>query len=507
MTREDGMTTTIRRSVIVPFALALLGTPLAAAPPQVPTITLHYATAETSTSAEVWWNTNIASDSLLQYSTSPSIPPGAPQVYQSAPVTVRAIELTGLTPATLYYYRVTSCTRRGCASATGSFDTFPSCPDEVPAVSGSWQNLPSPNVEGPTLLRNILLGVAALSPSDVWAVGWSQEPDAPPYVKRTLTQHFDGSAWTIVPSANPEGDTQTVLYSVSGTAAGDVWAVGSTHNGLFPSRTLIQHWNGTQWSIVPSPSPDTQLNELRAVAAVSADDVWTVGYRGGTHSETPLETLILHWNGASWTQVSSPNVPGGANELNAIVTLSASDVWAVGSAGGAPLAMRWNGSAWSVVPVNGDTGLGAERLTGISGTAADDLWAVGDGRGIFTNQTFATLRHWNGVYWTDKVCRAHSASNPPDGYEGGGPSAYFTGISAAAGSIWVVGVRGSGPTIQHWDDEAWTSVIHPRAFPNSAALYGVATSGGSAWGVGMLIKVDVSGAVSPERTLIYRYSP
>jgi hypothetical protein len=134
--------------------------------------------------------------------------------------------------------------------------------------------------------------------------------------------------------------------------------------------------------------------------------------------------------------------------------------------------------------------------------------AVGDGRGIFTNQTFATIRHWDGVRWTDKVCRAASPSNPPDGYEGGGPDAYLTGVSAAASNdVWAVGVRGAGPMILHWDGQAWTTVIHPRAFPNSAALRGAASSGGSAWSVGMLIEVYPDGSASPERTLIHRYTP
>ena len=293
-------------------------------------------------------------------------------------------------------------------------------------------------------------------------------------------------------------------------SANDVWAVGSSHNGSLPSRTLIEHWDGIQWSIVPSPSPDTQFNELRAVAALSANDVWAVGYRGGTKSETPIETFILHWDGSRWSQVPSPNIAGGANQLFGITAISADDIWAVGTAAGAPLAMRWNGSAWSVVPVQRNSGLSTEKLTAVSGTAGNDIWAVGDGKGIFTNQTFATIRHWDGARWTEKVCRAASGSNPPEGYEGGGPDAYFTGVAAAASNdVWAVGVSGSGPMILHWDGQAWTTVTHPRAFPNSATLRAVtASSGGGAWSVGIEIEVSPSGSVTPERTLnSIRYTP
>ena len=156
--------------IVVPLALHLLGVPLSAAPARSPTITQVYATAETTTSAAVVWNTNIASDSRVQYSTSNPVPATAPQVYLATQVTVHEIQLGELTPGTLYYFRVTSCAKRGCGTATGSFETFPSCPDVVPPVSGSWQEVISPNVGEATAVTNQLLGVAAVSESDAWAV-------------------------------------------------------------------------------------------------------------------------------------------------------------------------------------------------------------------------------------------------------------------------------------------------------------------------------------------------
>lgn len=495
------------KCIAVILALSLMGVSMSAAPAKTPRITLVYATAETSMSAEVIWNTSTASDSLLQYSTSSPVPAQAPQVYSANQVTTHEIPLAGLTPGTVYFYRVTSCSKRGCATASGSFETFSSCPDVVPNISGSWQQVSSPNISATN--NNQLLGVDAVSDNDVWAVGWAQDPSGPQYVKRTLIQHFDGGSWSIVESPNPRSDVNSQLHSVSAASANDVWAVGSSHNGSLPSRTLIQHWDGAQWSIVPSPSPDSQFNELRSVAALSVNDVWAVGYRGGTKSGTPIETFILHWDGASWHQTPSPNISGGANQLFGITAIAANDIWAVGVAGGAPLAMRWNGSAWSVVSVQRNGGLGTEKLTAVSGTAGNDIWAVGDGKGIFTNQTFATIRHWDGARWTEKVCRAASGSNPPEGYEGGGPDAYFTGVAAAASNdVWAVGVRGSGPMIIHWDGQAWTTVTHPRAFPNSATLRAVTTSSrGSAWSVGIEIEVSPSGSVTPERTLVNKYTP
>src|SRR5688572_18192437 len=121
--------TVSQRYIVGLLASYVLGVPVASAAPRAPTITLVYTTAETSTSAAVVWNTNIASDSLLQYSTRSPIPADAPRVYVPTPVTYHDIELEGLTPGTLYHFRVTSCAKRRCSSATGSFDTYPSCPD------------------------------------------------------------------------------------------------------------------------------------------------------------------------------------------------------------------------------------------------------------------------------------------------------------------------------------------------------------------------------------------
>src|SRR5439155_2801184 len=71
-------------------------------------------------------------------------------------------------------------------------------------------------------------------------------------------------------------------------------------------QTLTEHWDGSTWSIVPSPSQGTGHNYLRSVAVVGTSDIWAVGYISfGTTSQT----LIEHWDGSSWSIVSNPN-PG-----------------------------------------------------------------------------------------------------------------------------------------------------------------------------------------------------
>jgi hypothetical protein len=165
-----------------------------------------------------------------------------------------------------------------------------------------------------------LFGVAALSRSNVWAVWYyftgSQE--------QTLIEHWNGKTWTVVKSPNVGGRAVTNdLSGVAAVSARDVWAVGY-HN---PSRTVIEHWNGTKWTVVPSPTPGSGGN-LNAVAMTSADSVWAVGQWGENHIG---RTLVEHWNGKAWKQASSPNVAGTDNDSWWAVAAARSTAWAVGS--------------------------------------------------------------------------------------------------------------------------------------------------------------------------------
>src|SRR5438046_2216605 len=62
------------------------------------------------------------------------------------------------------------------------------------------------------------------------------------------------------------------------------------------------------WSVVSSPNPDTLSNVLKAVAVVTANNVWAVGGQQG-------HTLVEHWDGTSWSVVPSPDVSPCCNTL------------------------------------------------------------------------------------------------------------------------------------------------------------------------------------------------
>ncbi|MHB8600677.1 MAG: hypothetical protein ACYDER_28210 [Ktedonobacteraceae bacterium] len=157
----------------------------------------------------------------------------------------------------------------------------------------------------------------------------------------SFSPHCGG--WTIVPSPNAT-DYQNELSAVAAISATDVWAVGDSESLRGPVVTLIEHWDGMRWTVVPSPNPTTSFDALSGVAAVSASDVWAVGWDN-------TGPLIDHWDGTSWQSVSSPAVEGTFLGISA---QSASDIWAVGDqAGDQPLTEHWDGSAWHLVPAPG----------------------------------------------------------------------------------------------------------------------------------------------------------
>jgi hypothetical protein len=179
--------------------------------------------------------------------------------------------------------------------------------------------------------RSLLYGVAATSSKDAWAVGYYDNGNPNGTTYQTLVEHWNGTTWKRVASPSPGGSNHANwLYGVAAISSSNAWAVGDFDNGT-TLQTLVEHWNGTTWKRVASPSPGSVSSDLHGVTAVSASNIWAVGgyYNGGTGAG---QTLIEHWNGTMWAQVPSPN-PGAANGNNlfAVAATSASSIWAVGN--------------------------------------------------------------------------------------------------------------------------------------------------------------------------------
>jgi hypothetical protein len=150
-----------------------------------------------------------------------------------------------------------------------------------------------------------------------------------------------------VAAPNP-GLVWNVLDSVVALSTDDVWAVGYYQDDSAPARVLVEHWDGKTWGVVNAPSPGSGWNELADLSATSRAEIWAVGW---TQDEGPRRSLIEHWNGSTWTQVSID--VRSVQELRAVAAVSAHDAWAIGPMGGPQVFEHWNGETWEPITVAG----------------------------------------------------------------------------------------------------------------------------------------------------------
>ena len=183
-----------------------------------------------------------------------------------------------------------------------------------------------------------LHAVVALAADNVWAVGSTQTQiqlttlgrQYPVSGSASYIVHWDGTRWTRVASPNP-GYAENELLSVVAGAGGQLWALGSYSNDASGNRasTLALRWKGGAWERVPSPDGNPQSsNSLNSAVVVGPNDVWAVGEHRGTNG-FGVRALILHWDGSTWSLVPRPE-PQSNQSLNGITTIPGQGLWAVG---------------------------------------------------------------------------------------------------------------------------------------------------------------------------------
>ena len=342
---------------------------------------------------------------------------------------------------------------------------------------GSWQDMHSPSVNGQ------LYGIAAISHTDIWAVGYSI-PSNGPIINSAIIEHWNGTLWSLIPSPQP-GNYRNFLEKVAALSPSNVWAVGAYQNakGGFqePQKTLIEHWNGTSWHVIASPNPKAFSTALFGIAALSATNIWSMGVAVDLHGSS--KTLIEHWNGTQWSIVSTPDPGAYSDGLGSVAALSSNDIWSVGSFSSTKFGLsqtlteHWDGKQWNVVPSPniGTLGDGLESVTAIS---PQDIWAVGwyayhapDGQ-----EQLATMTdHWNGSQWS-----VIPSPNPP-----GGDNTLHGVTSLATNEVWAVGTSAVGPIADSWDGHQWNAV--PTPGPTYRWLWSIiALSPHDLWSVGSI---------------------
>jgi hypothetical protein len=253
-------------------------------------------------------------------------------------------------------------------------------------------------MEGFNVNRNgtVFQSVAALNPTLAWAVGYYSDG----VVIKPVIERWNGTKWTYVPSPSISNG---LLFAVAAVSANDIWAVGyvaTSNNGN--TRALIEHWNGTTWANVPATNRNSIENDFLGVSPVNASDIWI----GGIYAPTTPgldQTLTEYWNGTRWTIVPSPDINANSNNINAIGALSATSAFAAGdyynSTAGVfqTSAEVWNGKKWTSVPTPNE-GKYPTVLAGLAAVSTTEVLAVGDYYVGQKRRTYAM--RWNGAVWS-----------------------------------------------------------------------------------------------------------
>jgi hypothetical protein len=342
-------------------------------------------------------------------------------------------------------------------------------PTTVPAATTpcSWTVLSTPDHEASS---NELRSISVVSSDDAWAVGSYYVNEEGGYGGAAIL-HWDGSTWSLVP--HPQGPSDT-LYDIIAIAADDVWAVGasSDENGNRPTG-LIEHWDGEAWAVVPAADPGTTYWQLEGIAASGSNDVWAVG--NATDPDYVGGTLIEHWDGTAWSIVESPSpkpqpLTGSATgALNDVTVISPTDAWAVGEVGNvAPvgasntLIEHWDGTSWTVVQSPDVVGKDLEPhdiLFSVAGGGPNDVWAVGTYNDTLSGYggkgDHVLIEHWDGQAW-------QSIDAPTVG-----AWSRLFGVTAFGNEMWAVGSFENetgdsfGALVLHWDGSTWDIVTDP----------------------------------------------
>ena len=314
-------------------------------------------------------------------------------------------------------------------------------------------------------------------------------------------------SWEVVPSPNPPAAQNAIIRDITSIAPNDAWAVGDwwgTVNGVVQNFALTMHWNGTTWSLVPTPQPapcaDCRNLALYGVDAVGPNDVWAAG---GQTKRAPdgfvgTHILVMHWNGSAWRVLETPVQVGASGDLIWSVTaLAPNDVWFFGENIYSPqlrlglaIAMHWDGSSFEFtdVPIVNFVGSGSTSNNSLhagSALSPDNIWAVGaggDGDPLVCD--LSQIHHWNGQTWT------HVPSQPPDGCAW---HSLYAVEAVAPDDVWAGGETFDGDyhgLSLHWRGSTWVEEPTPIGIADFVAFArddvyafggGVARWDGQAW--------------------------
>lgn len=342
-------------------------------------------------------------------------------------------------------------------------DGYPPPPGTDPC--GAWVVTPTPNPGNTT--HAILRDVHAISTDDVWAVGEYTAMVQGSSVALSMALHWDGNAWTHIPSPNPtacNGCEWVTFDTVTAGGPNDVWAGGGKRvqglDGFMGTHLYVARYDGENWIVMNTPlTSGGSGSNVQDIEYIAPDDIWFFGDWMNPNAGQSYRALAMHWNGSSFTVYTTPFPSGGTPGwgLMAGSAIAPDDIWAVGGGSDGDYSatgylIHWDGSSWTRVlgPAPGTY----QRLYDVKMIASDDVWAVGDYFDVNQGGYFPLFLHWDGSSWTQ-------VESPG----GGRGLVVFDSNNIYSG----------GGGIVHWDGTSWelveqfNSVIGPSIAGISAA--------------------------------------
>ena len=249
------------------------------------------------------------------------------------------------------------------------------------------------------------------------------------------------------------------LTDVAFVSADEWWAVGNIGAALHANQTLIVRFDGSTWSAVSSPNQGTLNNGLNAVSMIPGAG-WAVGY----YQAGGYQPLAMSWDGTKWS-LNSPAAFPSDSLFTDVDTLADGTAWAVGfqttKAGArSTLIERASGGTWTQVASPNVAGSTDNSLVAVAGTQATGLWAVG---------------YWLSPTGLQPLVLRYDTTKPSPSWVlvSGVPSpgqvdTVLTGVDVrTASDVWAVGYCNDGgadrPLALHWNGSTWTSSPVPGA--------------------------------------------
>ncbi len=266
--------------------------------------------------------------------------------------------------------------------------------------------------------------------------------------------------WTIEPSPNQPGASDSVLSAVSCVHGGMCMAVGTYYSGSNGAQSMLaERRRHDSWTIEPTP-PDNGAGDslLTGVSCTTPSFCMAVGYSVSSHKGAVVRALAERWNGRAWNAEPTP-LPVAHDHwavLTSVACSSTADCIAVGgyirnssSAQEQPLAESWDGTTWSLLGAPNPHAENGSAFTAVACAASDACEVVGD-------YDYADVAQSVFAYGYDGSAWVSQKQVNPAGQEYNSDSAVSCVSAAACTSVgsWF----DSGPLglAERWDGSTWS---------------------------------------------------